>query len=219
MDFVSPCNVAADIGCDHGHVTRALIEEGRAAKVIACDISIPSLEKAKKMAEQNGLDVVVETRWGDGLEPLGTDEAQVIVIAGMGGILVRDILRKSIEKAKNADLLVLCAHRNVTELRRWLCENGFAIVDEALAQEGNRFYQIVCARCGFQVIEDDFYLEVGRKLIENNDPLLTAFLEMEIAGREGIVAKAVRGKDSGEQVEKLKRVVARMKEVVGCLQM
>ena len=48
-------SVLADIGCDHGRFSAAMLQRGIAEKVIASDISAPSLKKAEQLANVCGL--------------------------------------------------------------------------------------------------------------------------------------------------------------------
>ena len=147
------CDVAADIGCDHGKLAAYLIETGRARRVIACDISAPSLEKAGRLG--------CDTRLGDGLEPLTAGEAQGIVIAGMGGLLISRILEKGREKLAGA-ALVLQPMQNAAELRRFLRENGFRIDEQRLVKEDRRIYCVMRAYEGGEDCCDEFvYDRVG----------------------------------------------------------
>jgi tRNA (adenine22-N1)-methyltransferase len=215
---VEKAGVAADIGCDHGYAAKGIIEEGRAKKVISCDISARSLEKAEKLVVACGLGGVCETRLGDGLAPLEMGEADVIIIAGMGGLQIEKIISGSEAKAKNADMLVLSPNRNETELRKYLLNNGFAITDEKLALDGGRYYQVICARAGGEVAEEDgFYYVVGRKLIEKKDRHLEGFLKRELSKIDFIVAGASNGRGQERYIAGLVGIRERMEKVLECL--
>jgi tRNA (adenine22-N1)-methyltransferase len=217
IDCIDHAHTVADIGCDHGYAAKKLIDENRARRVIACDISEKSLEKAARLVRGAGLEPVVETRRGDGLAPLENGEADVLVIAGVGGLLIEKILTRDLEKAWNASGLVLSPHNNEAKLRRFLMENGFVITDERLALEGRRYYQVICAAGGNAHPEkDDFYYYVGRKLIENKDENLSGFLRKEIARLDGIMKKTALAKDS-RHMEELRGRRTRMAEVLQCL--
>ena len=67
MELLSGASIIADIGCDHGRLSCALVQRKIAKKCIAIDVSTPSLEKAVRLARQVGVEDFVETRLGDGL--------------------------------------------------------------------------------------------------------------------------------------------------------
>ncbi len=217
VDCIDNAHTVADIGCDHGYVAKSLIDEGRARRVVACDISEKSLEKATQLIKHAGLEQAVETRRGDGLAPLESGEADVLVIAGVGGLLIEKILARDMEKARRARGLVLSPNNNEAKLRRFLAENGFVVTDEKLALEDRRYYQVICAVDGDARPEtDDFYYYVGRRLIENKDENLDGFLCKEIARLDGIIENAALAKDTNH-VEALRARKKRMAEVLECL--
>ncbi len=220
VDMVEGAQTAADIGCDHGYVAGALLEEGRAKRVIACDISEKSLEKAAKLAILSGLEGRMETRLGNGLAVLQEGEADTVIIAGMGGMLIRDMLERKPKVAESVKRFVLVPHKNEAELRAYLFECGYEITDEALAVEEERYYQIICARPrGGEGKQDEFYHYVGRRLIEKQDPSLDGFLRKRIAETEKIILGAAGGRDTAEYVRGLERRVQRMREVLEQCQM
>lgn len=213
--FVHNVQVAADVGCDHGYIAKTLVEQGRAQKVIACDISAPSLEKAARLAREAGLSSHIETRLGDGLAVLSPGEADAIVIAGMGGVLIRQMLEREPAVAQGAGLLVLAPNRNEAGLRQFLAGAGYSTVQEALALENGRYYQVLGVTPGDGKPEQDsFYYHVGRKLIEGCDPLLPSFLRREIVVLEGILQKAARGKNAGQLLDETAARKKRMEEVL-----
>ena len=218
VDLVSGAHVAADIGCDHGYVAKSLLEEHRAKMVIACDISEKSLLKTAKLVAGSGLNGKILIRRGDGLKILGEEEADVIVIAGMGGRRIMYIMENDKKKARYASKLVLAPNRNEKELRKYLLSNGYAIRDERLALEGGRYYQVISASAGVAEPEtDEFFYIVGRKLIENGDKNLRGFLRKEITRLETVLSRAYLGKDQKEYAKRLTGLKKKMEEVWACL--
>ncbi len=154
-------NITLDVGTDHGYVPISLINEGRAKKVIAADINIGPLDNAEKNIRLNGLSDKIELRLGGGLTPVEKNEADSVIIAGMGGILISEILEESIEKAKLVSRLVLQPMNSQEDLRKYLFSNGFKIEKELLAQENEKVYNILLVIPGEDspyVKESYFYL-------------------------------------------------------------
>ncbi len=217
-ECVEDACTAADIGCDHGYIAQYLIESERAQKVIATDVSALSLQKTQELAKNAGLEVAIETRVGNGLSVLFPGEADTVVIAGMGGYTIRDILMAGEAVARQARLLVLAPNRNVGELRRYLAENGFAIVEEKLARERERFYPVICAQNGMRWTEEnEFDYEIGRRLVEAGDENLKAYLKKEIGAAKQILDAAGQ-KNAQQRLRRLEKRCERMKEVLECLQ-
>ena len=85
LDMLRGSQTVADIGSDHGRLAVALLQQGAAERVIACDISAPSLEKARALCGRCGLGGRMDFRVADGLGGLHPGEADALVMAGMGG--------------------------------------------------------------------------------------------------------------------------------------
>lgn len=138
-----------DIGSDHGYLPLLLLREKFCSKIIVTDISPWSLKKAKKNIEreiiQGDNESTISYRLGDGLEVLSKGEANIVVIGGMGGLLISQILSKNIETALSFDKIIMQPRKNQGELRYWLLNNGFAISNEHLAQEGRFICEIIVA--------------------------------------------------------------------------
>lgn len=141
------CEVAADIGTDHAYVSIELIKSGRAKRVIAADINKGPLDIAYANIKKNCLEDKIETRLGSGLSVLNSGEADTVIIAGMGGELISEIIKNDIEKA-NDTLLILQPMNEQYELRKFLHNNGFVIEKEDIECEGHRVYNIMAVRQG-----------------------------------------------------------------------
>ena len=154
------CNVLADIGTDHAFIPIEAIKRKLAKKAIACDIAAGPLDIGKKNVAKQGLAEFIELRLGDGLNPIRQDEADVVVIAGMGGLRILGIIAGGIEKIRNANLILQPQH-DISKLRRGLFELGIEIRSEFLAKEGERFYEILYVSKGGNIqelTEEDFFL-------------------------------------------------------------
>ena len=90
-------NVVADIGTDHAYVATELIKTNRAKRVIATDVNQGPLNAAIENIKKNNMENVIETRLGSGLSVLKKGEADTIIIAGMGGELICEIIKKDMK--------------------------------------------------------------------------------------------------------------------------
>ena len=92
-DEVRPGKKLVDIGTDHAYLPAFLVENGICTEAIAADIGKGPLENAKKVVSvSKDLNEKITLRLSDGLKEIRPDEAEDIVIAGMGGILISEIL-------------------------------------------------------------------------------------------------------------------------------
>ncbi|MEW9125062.1 MAG: class I SAM-dependent methyltransferase [Thermotaleaceae bacterium] len=199
VQFVNKEASVADIGTDHGYIPVYLIQHEIASRVIASDVNEGPLQSARNTIEANGLEHSIEVRLGSGLEVLSLGEVDTVIIAGMGGFLIRDILEANLTLAHSVDRLILQPMVAQDELRRWLLENQFEIVDERLAKEEHRIYEVLLVRKGIQTISDEIYYDIGIKMIENRDPLLHEFIKKHIRKNAAIVESLERKTNKHEE--------------------
>lgn len=172
-----PVATAADIGCDHGRLSIGLLQRGLATRVIATELSAPSLEKARRLAQITNRADQMDFRVGSGLSVLAQGEAEELAICGMGGALIADILAAAAQPLAGAVHCVLQPMRGVEALRRYLFSAGYRIEAERIALDQGRYYQVMRAVSGRDAFppgwpEGCFLL--GPKSLA--DPLLPALL-------------------------------------------
>lgn len=215
-DFVPLNSIVGDIGTDHGYLPVYLIEKRISKKVIASDISKNSLEKIIQLVKLKGLEDKIDIRLGDGLEVFKPFEVDTLVIAGMGGLLIRDILDKNKKITDSIVNFILQPNMASKELREYLYENSFEIVDEKLVKEAGKFYEIIFAKRGKDYVEDDIYLEFGKRLFLNKDPLLKEYVQHKITMMESIIGEliATDSQKSRERYFELKEKIRSYKEVL-----
>lgn len=179
-DFVKKNSVVADIGTDHAHIPIYLIENKIIDKAYACDINKGPLEKAKENIENFGVSKNIVLRLSNGLDKMSNKEADTIIIAGMGGELIIDILerRKSFFDKKNT--FILSPHTKTDEVRDYLLRKGFEILKEDMCIEEGKFYTVMEVRyTENKLMYSEAELLYGKFLIENKHPVLLEFLKKE----------------------------------------
>lgn len=143
-NIVSLCdNVStiADIGCDHGYVSAELILSNKCDRVVAVDISEPSLNKAIRFCDSLNINNYISFRQGDGFNVVyKCDKVKQAVIAGMGGMEIIKILEDKKIKLKN---FILQPMRDVVKLREYLIKNRYQIVYDYLVFEDGIYYNIL----------------------------------------------------------------------------
>lgn len=175
------CRIA-DIGTDHGYIPVYLLKKGTVTFAILADINKGPLENGKKLVRNNNLLDRTEFRLGSGIEVLKPGEVDEAIIAGMGGILISEILDKKPDVAHVLHKIILQPMQAPEKLRDYLFKNGYEIIKEVLVKEDFRIYEILEVKyTGKEYREvESIYLEVGEKLILNKDPLLKEFIEKKI---------------------------------------
>lgn len=215
-NFVDRGEIVADIGTDHGYLSAYLIEENIATKVIATDVNEKPLQKAIDYIKERDLGDHIDTRLGDGLEPILQLEVDICIIAGMGGHLIANIIESSKDISNSIDTFILQPMTGEEELRKYLYENNYKIIDEKLAKEGKRYYHILKVIHDKDVLKDNINLEIGSKLIENKDKLLGELLEKKIETINGIMNKLVmqESKNSKKTYKDFNIRVKKLKEML-----
>ncbi|MPM01336.1 tRNA (adenine(22)-N(1))-methyltransferase [bioreactor metagenome] len=181
-------SVLADIGTDHGYIPLHALKSGICSKAIAVDINKEPLDKARLNAILEGMGEELEFRLGDGLKVLEKDEVEVIVIAGMGGNLIRDILEEQIEKVNSMKYLILQPAQNPEVLREYLYTNNYEIINEDLCLDENIYYELFKVRRkeGEATNLDPIYYEVSPKLLMQKHPLMKEYLISKVENYEKI---------------------------------
>jgi tRNA (adenine22-N1)-methyltransferase len=192
----------ADIGTDHGYIPVYLLNKCCIDFAILADVNKGPLENARGEVINNNLLKKVDLRLGSGIEVLEKNEVDEVIIAGMGGILISELLEAKTEVAHSVEKLILQPMQAQRELRKYLLNNGYEIIDEVLAKEDFRIYEIIIAKYTGKntLVESEVFYEVGKKLIENKDILLNEFIDKKIFMYNSILSK-IEGK-SGEGIVK-----------------
>lgn len=184
VDFISKNAIVADIGTDHGMLPCYLVRQGIAKRAIATDISEPSLSKTVLLANQYKLEDRVLCRVGDGLSTLHPYEVDTVVIAGMGGVLISDIMARSPLVAESILTFVLQPMTADAELRQYLFLHGFAIEDEKLVYDMGKFYHTMkVAKKPVSVKYDNPYVSS----FWEKDDCLHAYLKHGLFKQESII--------------------------------
>lgn len=214
--MVSKCKVAADIGTDHGYVAEMLLRDNICDKVIATDLNEGPLNRAIEHLTAAKLDTKCDFRLGSGLTILKEKEAEALIIAGMGGELIADIIEVSKNIALNATQLILQPMTTADKLRCYLYENGFKIIDENIVKELHHYYFIIKAVPGKDEAEDEIYCEISRILLEKKDPLMIEYLNRLLNINENIIRSIEKNNNSdyNKKIDTLKIKNGKIKELI-----
>ena len=179
-DFVKKDAVVADIGTDHAHIPIYLIENNIIDKAYACDINKGPLEKAKENIANFGVSKNIVLRLSNGLDKMSNKEVDTIIIAGMGGELIIDILNRGKIFFDKKNTFILSPHTKVDEVRDYLIRNGFKIIKEDMCIDEGKFYTVMEGRyTENKLMYSEAELLYGKFLIENKHPVLLEFLKKE----------------------------------------
>ena len=196
-----------DVGCDHGYTSIALVERGISPCAAASDVRKGPLAAAAQNIETFGLSGKIKTVLADGVpktirELLPENVPAALVITGMGGLLIRDILARAGELLLRFDAMVLSPQSDLDAVRNALPGHGFYILDDTCLTEDGKFYVMIRAERGNAKEFGPCEALYGPVLLKKRDPVLQAELQKQLAVREKI-KEQLSANPSGKTAERL----------------
>ncbi|MDE7325815.1 MAG: class I SAM-dependent methyltransferase [Lachnospiraceae bacterium] len=226
--LVPKCSVFADIGCDHAYTCLYLVSDGTVGHALAMDVKGGPLLRAEENIKRHGLKGRVKTRLSDGLAGLKAGEADCILISGMGGPLMVDILKKGWEKVLASKWIVLQPQSEIGQVREFLHKMGWLITAEDMCEEDGKFYTAMRAEsAGGTELAGDIWDTLpreavfcyGARLIEEKHPVLKEYLRRELIKKQEVV-RQLDGQGSERTKERmceLHKECRRIREVLSFL--
>ena len=177
-DFVPQDSHVIDVGTDHAHIPIYLVKNKIATNCIATDINAGPLEKAaRNMKAYNVTNIkLVQT---NGLQGLEEDFGDVIMISGMGGYLITEILKASPMVVKRAKRLILQPQQDADVVRHFLHEHDFCIKEENFVKDEEKYYNIMCVEPGQAAYKKEYEYKYGKCLIEKPNEVFKEWLKQK----------------------------------------
>lgn len=157
-DMVNRGSVPVDVGTDHGYIPVYLVQNKICKTAVACDINEGPLNSCRMLVSQCGFDDKIKCVLSNGLQSVN-DEYDTVIIAGMGGELIADILSRAESIFSKNIILNPMTHPEIA--RKWLFDNGFEITKDIIVADGRHHYSIFSAEYVGNVGEktqSDYYL-------------------------------------------------------------
>lgn len=202
-DWVPPGARLADVGTDHAYLPVWLRLHGRVVSAIACDLREGPLARAKETGRTYGAEGI-DYRLGNGLAVVSPEEADTVVIAGMGGENIAAILARAPWTADGKHTLLLQPQSRAEALRAFLAANGYVIRREALAEDRGTIYPVMEAGGGEMSLSLG-QLHGGAALLR--DPLGDRYIIQKIIRLQGAVAGLNRSGGGREKADALRDVI------------
>jgi len=158
-----------DIGTDHAFLPCYLVQNDIAIKGIASDINIGPLENAKKTIELCGLSEKIETVLSNGFENIDINLVDTVIICGMGGDLIHDILEKGDITLLQKKKIIVQPQSHFEKVRQFFIDNHFEIIEEKYVSDKGKDY--MCLACVFNenIVYDSYFAYYGKKPKQIND--------------------------------------------------
>lgn len=169
-----------DVGSDHAYLPIYLVKEGRIDSAIAGEVVQGPYDSARKNVAEHALDQQIEVRLANGLAAFDiSDKMDTLVIAGMGGRLISEILEQDLEKLESMRRLILQPNNREETLRIWLSEHGFQLVAEEILTESGKIYEILVVERGQMTLTPQ-ELRFGPYLLQEKSSIFLAKWQKEL---------------------------------------
>ena len=203
-----PKSVVADIGSDHGKLMIALVEAGIVNKGYAVENKEGPFERLRSNLIRYHVNDKITPLFSDGIKDI-TRDVETIVIAGMGGTNIVNILKAHPEKLVRVQTIIIDAHTAVPLVRKEICQMGFAIADEKIVKEDDIFYEIIKFIKADKAIISDEDLEFGPILRQEKSATFKEKYQNRIYEIDTILSKGTLPKERihslNEEKHKLER--------------
>ena len=203
--WVRPGARIADVGTDHAYLPVWLVLHGCVASAIASDLREGPLARARETGRIYGA-AGVDFRLCGGLSGIQPDEADTVIIAGMGGENIAAILAAAPWTADGGHTLLLQPQSKAEDLRRFLSEHGYRIVREALVRDRGILYPCMEVTAGQEALTPG-QIYGGAKLL--HDPLGERYIIAKIIRLQGAVAGLNRagGPENQKKADGLREIL------------
>lgn len=211
--FVREGKVPADIGTDHAYLPIWLVYHGRVPRAYASDINEEPIQSAIANIEKYHLSDKIITFTCNGLAKIPPLEVDDIVMAGMGGDNIADILAAADWLTNPKYRLILQPMSHVERLREYLYRHGFGIVTEKPVCESNRIYTVICA--AYSPIPSaftEFDFHAGK--LGNENPLSRKLIEKQ-AGILKAAADGMKAQGNAEREQHLRALSEQLYQYAG----
>ncbi|HEX3011299.1 MAG TPA: class I SAM-dependent methyltransferase [Syntrophomonadaceae bacterium] len=156
----------ADIGADHALLSIYLVKKNLVHSSIVTDINSGPLLRASQAVNKSGLSNYIQVRQGNGLRPIASGEADTIIIAGMGGTVISEIIADDWDKSESFKSFILQPMTKPEVLRAVLAARGWPILDERAVRDRGKWYVIMQYCPGGQPYAlTNLALEVGPNIL------------------------------------------------------
>ncbi len=142
VSFIDSGAIIADVGSDHCRVPIRAINEGKIAYAQAIENKKGPYQRMVKEIRNNGLEASIEASLSDGIEEL-SPKADTLIVAGMGGKLIKSIIEAHADKLKNIETIIIDAHNDRPMLTLYLSSIGYKIEQNSFFFEDGIAYDVM----------------------------------------------------------------------------
>lgn len=219
---IPPGSKLADIGSDHAYLPCYALKAGIISSAVAGEVNEGPFQSAFEQVKKLNYQEQIFVRKGNGLEVISKGEVDVVTIAGMGGPLIASILEAGKEKLESVTRLVLQPNVAANQIRVWLENNGWVLINELILEEDGIIYEILTAEKHGDnpYSEKDYQLELllGPFLMKQKDRIFIKKWMNELIEWRKIVTQFEKAKPTVEVNRKKQELIERINKVEEVLQ-
>lgn len=138
VSFISNTDKVVDVGCDQVEVGVMLAKKG--IKSIGADISNNVINKARDKVNKLSLNEYIDLRVSDGLINVNENEADTLVLAGMGAHTILNILKNTSNRYKK---IITISNNKNDILRKEMNNLNYKVNNELIIKEKNKYYNLI----------------------------------------------------------------------------
>ena len=144
-----------DIGTDHAYLPIYLYKNNITKSIVGSDISKNALEYAKTNLVKYGLENKIKLIVSDGFKNIN-ETFDIAIISGVGTQTIKKIL----DYNNLPNKLIISSHKDVLELRKYMQNIGYKIIEEKIVYENEKYYDLIKYEKGYDNL-DEYSLLVG----------------------------------------------------------
>ena len=196
------------------------MKNGIAVSAIAMDVRKGPLSRAAEHVQEYGLEDKIQLRLSDGLDELRAGEADAVIISGLGGPLMIDMLTRGHEVAQTVDTFVLSPQSDIPGVRVYLREHGYRIDKELFFKDEGKYYTVMVVTHGESQLGryiDDLF---GKELLDSADSTLKEYLEKEQARYRQLIPslESASREETRQRGEKMKVELSYIEEALAVME-
>lgn len=173
--LVDKDSIIQDVGSDHAYLPIYLCQAKIINKAIASEINTEPYLNSKENISKYNLEDKIKVVLKDGINDLDKS-VDTLVIAGMGGVLIKNILKENKDALENVNTIITSPNNKSDRVREILYDFHYKIDDEVVVKENEKFYEIIKAKKTKQRFKyEKHHFEFGPILLKKRNEY---FLEM-----------------------------------------
>lgn len=212
-EMVSNGTKIVDVGTDHAYIPIYLMLKGKISYAIASDIKIGPLQNAIKNIKKYNLENNIETRISDGLDKINENEANEIIIAGMGGNMISNILEKCTWKNKKNKVFIINPMKYEERLREFLYKNGYKIKKECAVICSKKVYSVMKVIYTGEKTKTNPEEKYIGKMKENINQAEKAYIKKQIKNLSNHL-KGAKSNNQSEQEKHFENLINKLKNLL-----